>query len=296
MSELLAATVARAVNGELVGTNVPVTGVCTLDRLLPGHLGFIRATTPERVTLAFATPGAILLVPPDMRGALPGPHIVVANPRLAFGIALEQFFAPPKPRGIAETARIADDAVLHDGVSVGEYVVIGPGCEVGAHTQIRHHVVLSHNVHIGKHCVVKSHAVIGEEGFATEQDEHGNNQKIVHVGGVQIADHVEIGATSVICAGTIDPTEIGPHTKIDDNVFVAHNCRIGANCHLIATSEISGSVVMGDNVWVGPSVTIVDNVTIGDDAFFGIGAVVVKDCEGGMVYVGNPAKPLRPRT
>ena len=143
MSKLHAADVAKAVGGELVGTNVPVTGVCTLDRLVPGHLGFIRATTPERVTLAFATPGAVLLVPPDLRGALPGPHIVVANPRLAFGTALEQFFAPPRPRGIAETARVADDAVLHDGVSVGEYAIIGPGCEIGAHSEVRHHVVVS---------------------------------------------------------------------------------------------------------------------------------------------------------
>jgi UDP-3-O-[3-hydroxymyristoyl] glucosamine N-acyltransferase len=165
---------------------------------------------------------------------------------------------------------------------------------IGDGTEVRHHVVIARGVTIGRDCVIKSHAVVGEDGFATEQDEAGNNVKITHVGGVRIGDGVEVGTTSVICCGTIDPTEIGDYTKIDDNVFVAHNCRIGRNCHLIANAEISGSVVMGDNVWVAPSVTIKDGVQIGADAYIGLGAVVLRDCDAGWIYVGNPAKPLRP--
>jgi UDP-3-O-[3-hydroxymyristoyl] glucosamine N-acyltransferase LpxD len=290
-----AARIASFTGGELVGPNVAVDGVSTLDRLVAGHVAFIRQATDERIAQAQGCPGAVFLVSPDLRGKLDGTHIVVANPRLAFGTVLAEFFAPPRREGIAPTARVSPDAILGDGVAVGEYAVIGPGAVIGAGTEIRHHVVIAGRVTIGESCVIKSHAVVGEEGFATEADADGNNVKIPHVGGVRLGREVEVGATTVICGGTIDPTEIGDYTKIDDNVFVAHNCKIGRNCHLIATSEISGSVVMGDNVWIAPSVTIKDGVHIGADAYIGLGAVVLKDCDAGFIYVGNPAKKLRER-
>ncbi len=97
-------------------------------------------------------------------------------------------------------------------------------------------------------------------------------------------------------SGTIDPTIIRSNAKIDDQVFIAHNCDIGENTLIIAQSEISGSVRVGRDVWIGPSTTTLQGVAIGDNSFLGACTLVTKSLPSGGVYAGTPARLLRPRT
>lgn len=53
-------------------------------------------------------------------------------------------------------------------------------------------------------------------------------------------------------------------------------------------------IVEGDNL-IGFGVTIVGDVRIGKGAIVGAGAVVTRDLPPGMICVGVPAKPIKPR-
>ena len=122
-------------------------------------------------------------------------------------------------------------------------------------------------------------------------DDEGHPVRLGHMGGVVIGSDVEIGSHVSIAQGTIEPTVISDHAKIDDCVFIAHNVHVGKSSFVIAGAEISGSVTIGERVWISPEVTVINKVSIGDDALVGIGAVVVRDVEENTVVAGVPAKP-----
>ncbi len=90
----------------------------------------------------------------------------------------------------------------------------------------------------------------------------------------------------MIARGTIGDTVIEDNVKIDDRVFVAHNCRIGRNTLVIAGSEISGSVEIGEGCWIAPNCAIIDKIKIGDKAKIGIGSVVTEDVPANTVLMG----------
>lgn len=55
-------------------------------------------------------------------------------------------------------------------------------------------------------------------------------------------------------------------------------------------------VVIEDDVWIGYGATILKGVTLGKGAVVGAGSIVTKSVAANTVVVGNPAKPLGPRT
>lgn len=290
-----AAELAQALGGELVGANVRLERLCTVDTPRPNALGFIKA--PDAAISERLRPfdSTVFLVPASARGVLASPHIAVANPRGAFARAVQEHFVPRREAYIASTASIAPDAVLGTGVTIGEFTVVGEGARIGDGTELRHHVVIGRGVQIGKRCLIKSNSVIGEEGFGIDRDEQGNNIRVPHLGSVIIGNDVEVGALNTVCAGTVEPTVVGDFVKTDDHVHIAHNCRIGENCIITACAELSGSVTLGADVWLAPNCSIMNGVSIGERVFVGLGAVVLENCDANGVYAGVPAKRLRDR-
>lgn len=213
-----------------------------------------------------------------------------ATPRLTFARALYTLHDMSGFEMAFEAAEVHKSAQLESSVKLGHNVTIGKDTFVG------HHAVIGDNVTIGEGCWIKPHAVIGEAGFGFERSEEGIPIRIMHLGGVIIGNHVEIGSFTTVCRATLGMTVIGNDSKIDDHVHIAHNARIGERVLIAANAEISGSVVVGDDVWISPSVCTRDNITIGNKAFLGLGAVVVKNVDPEMVMVGNPAKPLEKRS
>ena len=268
-----------------------VRGVCSLRSPAENCLAFAK-TLDGKDQDELRKAGIALLVPrteQDVRL----PAIAVDNPRFAFAELVNHFFAPEKRSGIAPSAHIHESAVMGRDVAIGHGCVLGPGCEIGDGTELRHNVVVGERVKIGRNCLIKSGAVIGEEGFGFEQRRDGSYLRIPHLGSVTIGDEVEIGATTVICQGTIDSTSVGDRTKIDDHVFVAHNCRIGEDVIIIACAEVSGSVEVGPRAWIGPNAAILNGIRIAADSLIGMGAVVTKPTEEGGIYAGSPARLLR---
>lgn len=58
---------------------------------------------------------------------------------------------------------------------------------------------------------------------------------------------------------------------------------------------IRSSVHIKKHAIIGANTVILPGVVIGEGVGIGAGAVVTKDCEPWMIYVGSPARALRPR-
>ena len=176
---------------------------------------------------------------------------------------------------------------------------IFPGCQIHRTAKIGKGSILMPNVFIGPHCVIGDRALvspnttIGQAGFGVIAQDNLEHIHIPHVGGVWIGDNVEIGALNSVASGTIHPTIIESHVKMDSAVHIAHNCYISKGALITAHVEISGSTHVGKGVWIGPNTSIINGVKIGDGAFIGIGTNVTKSIPENVRAIGNPVKILK---
>ncbi len=86
--------------------------------------------------------------------------------------------------------------------------------------------------------------------------------------------------------------KIGDGVTVWSGTVVGHGSTVGDFCFLGAEVVIAGFCVVGENCFFGVNSCTSSNLTIARDCVIGAGAVVVRDTEEGLVYVGNPAKPM----
>jgi UDP-3-O-[3-hydroxymyristoyl] glucosamine N-acyltransferase len=215
---------------------------------------------------------------------------------------------PAHDSGIDKTAVVAADAEIGEGVCIGPFVVVGPRSRIGARTLVLPHVTIGADVTVGEQGLVYSgvrigdrvsigaraiihyNAVIGSDGFSFLPTPADINPARVHsLGRIIIGDDVEIGAASTIARATLESTQIGDGTKIDNHVHIAHNVKIGKACLICGMAGISGSVTIGDHVMIGGRVGIADHVTIGSNATVAGGSGVGTDVAPGTTVSGYPA-------
>lgn len=90
--------------------------------------------------------------------------------------------------------------------------------------------------------------------------------------------------------------KIGNNVTLWSGNHIGHRALIGENCFISSHVTISGFCEVGDNCFLGVNSCVADSVKIAKDCIIGAGSVVLKDTFEGLVYVGNPAKPLPNRT
>lgn len=111
-----------------------------------------------------------------------------------------------------------------------------------------------------------------------------------------------ISKTSIIGSGTVifqnvvisSNTTIGNHVVILPNSIISHDNKLGDYTCVAGGVCISGSVQVGKSCYLGAGSLVKEGVSIADKSIVGIGSVVLKDVKKNSVYVGNPAKFLRP--
>jgi UDP-3-O-[3-hydroxymyristoyl] glucosamine N-acyltransferase len=251
-----------------------------LDSLVEDGLSFVmksRSPAPRAAGTVFApadlatTALAVIRSPNPRLDFIRAQHLMEAAPG---------FVEDPTPAQLHPSVRVGPNSVIENGVSIGEGTKIG-SC-----------VVIKSGTRIGRFCDIKSGAVIGEAGFGFERDENNRPVRMIHLGGVRIGDHVDIGNLTTVARGALGETIVEDYVKIDDHCHIAHNCHIGEGTIITACVEISGSVTVGKNAWLAPNCCVVQKIRLGDNCFIGIGAVVSRSVDPGDKVFGNPARRL----
>lgn len=287
----------------------PVSGVASPGSARAEDLIYV--DSPRHVERATSSAAKCVVLAPGI--SMPGKNLLrAANPKLTFARAAEWLLPPPPiATGIHPTAVIAPSAQLAPGVGVGPYVVIEDDVRIGAGTEIGAFCFLGRGARLGEACrlyprvtlyagsrladrvILHSGAVIGSDGFGYVA-EGAKRRKFPQVGEVEIREDVEIGANATIDRGSLDRTEIGAGTKLDNLVHVAHNVIIGENTVIAAQTGVSGSSVIGKNVAIGGQVGVADHCGIEDGAIVGAQAGIPsgKIVHRGQIVWGTPARPL----
>ncbi len=309
---LTADQVARLVDGELIGRGeVRLAGVAPLDRAGPGELAVL-AESRYLPHLSSSSAGAVL-VTPEFRAVPAGPatRIVVPSAQRALRTVLEALYPPAAPAwGVHPTARVGRGVRWQGRVAIGAYADVGAeaqlgdGCVIGTHAVIGERVRLGSGCRIGANAVVHSGTAAGErvviqagariggEGFRFLDASDGGG-RLPHVGRCLLGDDVEIGANSTIDRGSIGDTIIGPGTKIDNLVQVAHNTRIGARCIVMAQVGIAGSTTIEDDVVLAGQAGLAGHLTVHRGARVAAQGGVIGDVPTGVTVSGYPARNHR---
>lgn len=215
--------------------------------------------------------------------------LICENSRARLAEILSLFDAGLTVTGIDPKAEVSSSAKVSPNARVCAFAYVGDDCEIDAGTVIEPHAVLLRNVHVGKNCLIHSGAVIGADGFGFERTPSGL-VKIPQLGGVSIGDDVEIGACTTIDRGTLNDTEIGAGTKIDNQVQIGHNVKVGRNCIICSMSGIAGSSILEDNVTISVQAGITDHVTIGANTLIAGRSGVTNDVPANSIISGFPAR------
>lgn len=304
------AELAKLIGASLQGDpECEISGIAPLDSAQPGQISFL-SNSQLRAQLKTTRASAVIIAPKDA-AEFSANALLIADPYLAYA-KIAALFAPKlnvKPGvhptaiignecNISATASIAAKCVLGDRVVIGENVIVGAGCVIGddscieADSVLRANITLYDHVRIGKRVLIHSGVVIGSDGFGFAND-HGMWQKIPQLGGVLIANDVEIGANTTIDRGALVDTVIEEGVKLDNLIQVAHNVHIGAHTAIAAGTAIAGSTKIGHHCMIGGATSIVGHIEIVPNVIL-VGTSVVERSitEPGVYGSGTGLIPL----
>ena len=186
---------------------------------------------------------------------------------------------------IGKNTEIGENTVIHPNVYIGADCKIGSSCIIYANTSVYDRTVIGNNV------IIHSNVTIGADGFGYEPCSTGL-RKYSHIGNVELADCVEIGANTCIDRAKIGTTYIGYCTKIDNLCQIAHNVHIGKFNVICGQTGIAGSSVVCNQCIIGAQVGVADHVVIDDGCIVGAKTGVTKYVAPGSIIMGNPSHPV----
>ena len=304
------ATIAQKVGGQLLGdpdfTVDSLNGIHTASsRSLTFYTGRSNRKNP-------ATEAGAVILKSEHAELFPVNRIIVQDPYLAYARASQLFVKDNnRNRGISPQATVSrlasvaddvsigpfsvigDQAVIQHGVKIGSGVSIGNEVMIRSGTVIEDRVVITGSAIIGRDCVISSGAVIGSSGFGYARN--GKYwQRIEQLGGVEVGNHVDIGANTTIDRGSLENTVIGDGVKLDNQIQIAHNVRIGENTAIAGCVGIAGSTRIGANCRIGGRAAILGHLEIADNVDILASTLVSKNIvEAGEYASMIPAQPAK---
>lgn len=270
------------------GENISINGVSPYNDLQPGTLSFTNADVIDKDICALVLCKETAVIETNNITV-----IRVPNPRYCFAKISSEYLAKSLDYTIHQSSIIDPSVDLPKNIEIGAFSLIESSVKIGSNTRIGSNVIIRKGTQIGNNSVIKSGAIIGDQGFGFGFSDDKTPQRIPHNGGVIVGDNVEVGSNNVICSGTFNPTIIEDNVKLDDLVFIAHNCKIGNKTMIAACAQLSGSVSIGSSCWIGPNCSIINKAKIGNHVTVGIGSVVTKNIEDNFKVMGLNALPLK---
>ncbi len=312
-----AADLATRLGGTVVGRgDLPVRGVNSLDEAAESELTFISDDAHARRWRASAARVALVsrtLSVPDHDPAARA-LIEVERADLAMVSVLE-IFAPPTPLppvGIHRSAVVEPDAVIDPSARIGALCYVGSGARIGAGCTLHVGAVVCDRTTLGEGCTLHPRAVVrercvlgravtlhtgaivGSDGFGYHPAPGGGGLvRVPHLGNVELADGVELGALTCVDRAKFGSTRIGQGSKLDNLCQIGHNVQIGRSCVLSGLTGIAGSTTVGDGVRIGGHTGIRDHVNIGSGAQLSAKSAVMGDIPAGEIWGGAPAQEIR---
>ena len=277
---MLLSELAQKLDLKLLGDDLEITGVNTLDMAREDEISFL--ANPKYLPLLETTNAGAVIADEEHADKL-SRALISKNPYLDF-VRTVQLFAKPQGSFVGQSplAFIHEDARVHPTAVIYPHVYIGPGVKIGENTQIFPSCYVGEDSVIGDNCIIYPNvtimartiignkviihagAVIGSDGFGFAQGELGL-EKFPQVGKVIIEDNVEVGANTTIDRAALGETKVGQGTKIDNLVQIGHNVKIGENSILVAQVGIAGSTTLGKNVILAGQVGVAGHLEIGDN-------------------------------
>lgn len=291
-----ASELAEYLNRDLVGHDFEVRNPAAISNVRENSIVYVEDITPNEEddiknqgfeTILFITRSPLL----DKHFS----YILSDNPKLDFVVILHEFFVHDSHLGIHERALVENSEGVDRNVQVGAHSYIGPEVSIGKNTVIMNNVVISGLVCIGSECVIKDNTVIGSEGYGFVYDDNNKPIHVPQLGAILIGNKVWIGSNTTIERAELKDTVIASDVKIDDLVHIGGGSRIASRCMITAGTILGRNVNLGENCWLSPNVSISESITVEENVVVGQGSVVLKDLARNRVYVGIPAKFLRPR-
>lgn len=102
--------------------------------------------------------------------------------------------------------------------------------------------------------------------------------------GSLIAHHVHVGPLASIGRGCI----------INTGAIVDHESSIGDFSHVSVNATVAGRCGVGQRVFLCAGSVLIDRVSVADDVTVGAGATVIADLSEAGIYVGTPARRIKP--
>ncbi|MHB1309050.1 MAG: UDP-3-O-(3-hydroxymyristoyl)glucosamine N-acyltransferase [Limisphaerales bacterium] len=302
-----AAQIAGQLQGEVLGDgSTLLTGFASADSARPGDLTF--ADNASHLAAAESSQATAILVSGTVSSSKKI-LIRVPNARVAVARVLPSFFPPDEtPAGIHPSAIIAASAQIDPTAGIGPNCVVGPrvrlgarsvllggnhlgrDCRIGDDVCLHPNVVLYPRSEIGHRVTIHAGTVIGSDGYGYVFDE-GRHRKVLQVGNVIVHEDVEIGANAAIDRGALGATIIGPGTKIDNLVHIAHNVVLGRHCLVMGQVGFAGSTRLGDYSVVASQSGIAGHLKLGNQVVIGAKSGVMRDIADGGRVLGIPAAP-----
>ena len=153
------------------------------------------------------------------------------------------------------------------------------------------------------HSNISMHVAIGYAGLNQIRANKAEYFKSMNFNLINIIDQnvsiksvINPNTNCLILSGTLIDVNcvIGSNVSIKSNVTISHDNVIGDNAFIANGVTTGGHVSIGKNSFVGLGSVVNDHIAIAENCFIGSGSVVNRDTESGYIYVGNPARKLRP--
>lgn len=151
---------------------------------------------------------------------------------------------------IDQSARIAPEVELAEGVEVGPGVIIDGPTKIGAGTRILAHAYLGPFTTIGEHNVIGFGAIVGHE----PQDYAFKGEESYTV----IGDHNIIREYATIHRGTKpgSATRVGNHNFLMALSHLAHNAQLGNHVIVVNNALVGGYVEVADRAYISGNCAI----------------------------------------
>tara|TARA_X000001036_G_scaffold272236_1_gene252775 strand:+ start:4395 stop:5357 length:963 start_codon:yes stop_codon:yes gene_type:complete len=291
-----------------IKSNIKINDITTLNKSKKFDLTFFDSIRYK--PFALRTKASFCITTEKLKNFLPPSteKIIVKSVLFELAKVLKKLY-PLADVDYPDTSLKLSSKIKFKHVKFGNNVLVGKNVKIGRNTLIGPNTIIEHDVIVGKNCiigpdvilknsvigdnvVIQSGCKIGLKGFGFIPIKN-NNFKIPHIGRVLISNNVEIASSCTIDRGSVDDTEIGTNTYLDNQVHIAHNVKIGSNCMIAGQVGFAGSSTIGNNVSIGGQAGISGHLTIGNNVKIGGGSGVVKDIEDNQIVMGYPAVPFK---